>query len=207
MYQHKSGGDLSEGGKFLKVPGTFLVFVADVDDQPSNKDGRPIDNAICQFKTKVLAGTSPGQEDKDFELTLFAPNLSNKDGGEFGRKIIDRVLLATALATKQQLEAKSQIDIDFTASRGRMFYIKIRLNNKNYAEMDGCSIWHIDDPAVSEMPKRKDAMAAYPKEFPFRWIGGQPANEAGDGAAPASSAAEPATTAVNAASDVDNFAL
>lgn len=173
-YKHTTGGDTSDGGKFLADDGTYHLLVTKMDETPTKKDGTPIDNAAFRAELAVLAGTVESQKDKVTDILFFGPKPSDKNDGAFAKKKIDRFFLAAGLATREQLDQKdNELDIDLQQACGRQIVAKFTSEEgKNGKLMLGLSftdIWHVDDSSCKAVPKDAESLAMLPATE--RWIG------------------------------------
>ena len=175
-FDYQTGGDTSTGGKFLTEPGTYHCLVTAVTENPTNPKGELIDNAAFRVDLAILEGTSPNQKDKVKDFVLFNPKPSDKNEGAFAKKRFDFFFLAAGLLTKQQIENKEKVSIDLQSAVGKQIVCKFQMDdNDKYLELAFADIFHVDDPAVKEVPKDKDSLAMLPPSQ--RWIGDKPADK------------------------------
>jgi hypothetical protein len=161
---YQTGDDFDTGGSFLDKEGWYHMIVTAASDTPCNRDGQPINNAMFRVDCTVAAGTAPNCRDKTKDLLFFYPNPNNKDGGEFGRKIVDRALLALNVIQPDQKNA----GVDFTPEDlvGRQFIVHLQKDRDGkYLELAYADIFHVDDPEVAEHPKDGESLAIIPAEF------------------------------------------
>jgi len=192
-FKHQTGDDFSGGGSFLRDPGTYHVCVVDVDENPSKRDGSLIDNAAFRIHLEVLAGTVGGQEGKSTDVIFFYPKVQSKNEGAFARKLMDRYFLAVGLVT--EADKAKELEIDLQMAKGRHFIVKLEHDDEQkYLRVAFADIFHVDDPAVKEVPKNQAAMAM---SAPWRLAGakaaGKPAAK-GAGSVPAKRETVPAAT-------------
>lgn len=179
-YKHTTGGDTSDGGKFLSDDGTYHLLITGMEEVPTKKDGAPIDNAAFRAELSVLSGTVDGQKDKVTDILFFGPKPSDKNDGAFAKKKIDRFFLAAGLATREQLDEKdNQLEIELNDACGRQIVAKFTSeegkNGKPMLGLSFCDIWHIDDPKVKSIPKDAESLAMLPASD--RWVGEQKAEK------------------------------
>ena len=169
---YQTGDDFS-GSSFLSEPGTYHLMVQAIDEAPTNNNGQLIDGALFRAQCSVLAGTVAGQEDKEVALTYFAPKPSAKDGGKFGRKKVDRFLLAVGLIGD---DAKGkQVAIDLQAAIGRHFIAHLEgreYDGKTYLEVAFADTFHVDSAEAKSYPKNENAMKL---PAPWRKVSAKPA--------------------------------
>lgn len=169
------GGDTSQGGgKFLREgdDGWHHVVITAAREGAVKSDGNPINNAMAQIECEVIASTVPTAVGKAWENTFFQPKLNGKDGGAFTKKVFDRFLMATSMATQEQLDnPESELDINMESMVGRQFIVKLATedgdNNKKYLRIAYADIFHVDDPAVKDQPKNEQYLK--PDFFPPEW--------------------------------------
>lgn len=197
-FQYETGGDLTTGGTWVSEPGTYHLLVTGIEEQPTKSDGTPIDNAAFKVDASVLGGTVPNQKDKVLDIVLFYPKPSDKNEGAFAKKKFDRFFLATGLASKEDLEQKDrQLSIDLQAAVGRNFVAKFEKettkSGKERISLAFAEIYHVDDPAVKDIPKDADSLAMIDPKL--RWIG----ERAPAAPAPAEASPPPVAEAATAA--------
>ena len=201
-FQHQSGEDFSAGGNFLREPGTYHVCVTGVEEMPHKRDGSLIDNAAFQVDLEVLAGTVGGQEKKSANIVFFHPKPTSPNEGAFARKLMDRFFLAVGLMG--EADKKKDLSIDLQQAVGRHFIVKFdHDDDKKYLRVAFTDIFHVDDPAVKDMPKSETAMKM---GGAWRQIGAKsntPASKpATNGAASPQPEKQPATSAADQWSDL-----
>lgn len=147
-----------ETGNFLTDEGIYHVVVDDIDEAPLNASRELLQAFKVSFTT--LNGTVAGQNGKAGSLMFWLPKLDSKDAGKFARIKITRFLKAIDLLSDDQL-GKS-VDVDMQQARGRQLVVHLEKNDK-YLDLRYADIWHIDDPAVSKIPKDEKSIAALPE--------------------------------------------
>lgn len=193
MISHQTGSSFDTGGQYLSEDGWYHLAITDATDTPTKQDGSLINGAMFRLSCVACAGTSANCVDKAVDLTFFAPNTSHKDGGELGRKKIDRALLAVGAISPDQKE--SSVEIEAAELVGRQFIAHLtKREGQKFLELAYADIFHVDDPEVAQHPKHAEMLATIPPEL--RRVGSRPA------AAPVSAAAapKPAPAAVPAVS-------
>ena len=160
LIDYQAGEDFSAGG-FLDEPGWYHLVVVDVSAPPTKRDGSLIDNGFFSLHVQVLTGSVSGQEEKTTTLTFFHPRDTDKDGGEFRRKVNDRAFLATGILRPE--DKGKQVSIDLDAMRGRQIIAKLeKSKDEKYLQLAFSEIYHVDDPAVKSTPKSADALKLIP---------------------------------------------
>lgn len=171
----QSGDDYSSGGNFLSEPGTYHLCITDIDENPTKRDGSLIDNAAFRVGLSVLDGTTEGQKEKTTDLTFFYPKPTDKDEGKFRRKQIDRFFLAAGLLAESDKGAEKEIDLSDAV--GRQIVAKLEpSSNGKYLQLAFADVYHVDDPAVKDIPKSAVALRLVPSSQ--RKVGSQPSKKA-----------------------------
>lgn len=175
--------DISSGA-FLKQPGTYHLFCIDSEEVAQDKDGKPLDGfRIC---CEAVAGTTPGFEKKQFDLVVFHPNASHKDGGAFSLKIRTRALVALGKIHPNETGQRKVIDLTPETTKGCQFIATLK-EKDGHLKLDGANIYHVDDPEAGPFPKN-ERMLGYlrpdqrltPKDFGVE-DSGKPANGTSNG--------------------------
>lgn len=174
-FDYETGDDFDSGSKFLEQPGEYHMVVEAMEEKPRKQDGELIANAWYAAKLKVLAGSSPGQEDKEHRVVFFKPNPDSKDGGDFARKKSDRFLLAVGLITPEDRGKKVSLDLQHAVMRQLLIKLDGRKDDRgrNQLDISFANIFHVDDPEAASYPRDGAAIALIPQEL--RRIGGKPA--------------------------------
>ena len=189
-------------GTFLTEPGKYHCLVHSVETDPLNKDGGQITNAAFRVHASVLEGTTAGQKDKEFNLMFFNPKMTDKDNGEMAKKKI--LFFAQSIGCGAVVNGKIVIkfgpdphdpDYDEGATNigckyaeGKQFVVELEKDRDGkYLTLRFCNVWHVDHPAVKDVPKCKASLAMIPaalrkSEKDFQKPGQKPGNGAGSGA-------------------------
>lgn len=198
-FTHTTGEDFTGNARYLDQDGWYHAVVTDASDQPTAKNGTLIKNAMLRIDCTVAAGTSEGCVDKLFDVVFFNPNPSHKDGGEFGRKIIDRALVA--LNVIDPTDKNKPVTGEASDLIGRQVILKMENDDRSGVMRLGLSaaeIYHVDDPAVKTQPRSETMLSLLPPEL--RRIGNRPAAKPAATPAPVST---PATAAAAAPLNAD----
>lgn len=155
----------TSGGNYLALPGSYHLMVTAIEDNPTKKDGSPLD--AVRVQCNVLAGTTEGCAGSIYELLLWKPTLKSKNNGEWQKKILARFFLAVNVMRQHQ--AGQRVAIDTTKAIGQQFVAKLALKDKENSdekrlELNFADIYHIDDPAVERVPKDLQSLALITKE-------------------------------------------
>ena len=160
-------------GNRLQVDGKYHVLVLAIDENPTNKDGKLIDNAVFRASLSVLDGTTPGQKDKQMDLLFFAPKMTHKDRGEMARKKI--WFFANSIGCGEIVNGKMRLD--FSLAAGRQCVADIEISESKYTDASGaertthnpnikfCNVYHVDDPRVKDVPKDAGSISLLPAEL------------------------------------------
>lgn len=147
-------------GNFLNADGWFHVLVTKVETQPTKEDGSPIN--AKKFGFRVLAGTEPSQKGALHNEFINNPSMSHKDGGEFARKTNARAAIAMNCL---QPGAQGKVQVDWNRALGQTLVVKVAKNkNDDYLGVDGAHYYHVNDPAVAEIPKDMSVVQAAPQQ-------------------------------------------
>lgn len=151
-----------QGSTFLKTEGTYHVVVSEMDEQPTMGE-RPVDG--FKVNVGVLDGTHDGCKGKTIKLLFETPNGSHSEGLQkllFNRQV--QFLRAVGLI-REGMEGQD-VDIDLQQAVHRQFVVQL-VHDKSgkYLQIDGTSIYHVDDPDVSAIPKSKDHLGMIPAEL------------------------------------------
>lgn len=213
------------GADRIKTPGWHHVHVTHCDDV--TKDNKPVEGLFTEFA--AFDGPDAG---KVFSMTFFDPNEADADMPEDSkeRKKYDiskrkqtAFLVASGLMTEAQMG--SAVEYDSTDAIDRQCVIHLDPDNqeknagKGYLQLAWDDIYHVDDPRVAELVKKKQlvlstsALGIYPKEFrrdpksfDLEKLGGKKAaangTHAGNGSA--GSASSKQTAAATSGVDLDD---
>lgn len=151
-------------GNFLSEPGTYHFAVLAVDEKPTSKDGRPLDG----FKAHccALEGTAQGQAKKEIELMFFAPKMSDKNNGELAKRKMAR--FAAACGILPASAPGQRVTVDLQQAAGRQFVAEVERgtdaagNATKFLQLAWANLWHVDDPAVKDVPKDAAALGLLP---------------------------------------------
>ncbi len=160
-FDYEAGGDLSNGGSWLSDPGTYHLTIVEMQEEPTDKNGNLINNAAFRVACVVCDGTTAGQKDKTTDITFFRPKPTDKNEGAFAKKKIDRFLVAVGLVTEQEVKDKVRKSIDLQQAVGGQFIAKLEKESEDskFLSLSFADIYHVDDSAVSAIPKDKDCLA------------------------------------------------
>lgn len=175
-----------KGGN-VNAPGYFHVYIA--------AEARNEKNDATKVDFEVLAGTAKGQDGKKAVHFFQDPSPSHKDQGKFCRAMKTRLYLATGLMHAGQIGQK--VRIDSAQLVGKQAIVKLKINEKGFAEIDGQEIYAVLDPAMGHVPKNAQALTLLQQAAPIQQQVA-PVNQAPPAAAPAAAAA-PAQSAPQAA--------
>lgn len=165
-FSYDAPEEIGGGGNFLKEPGTYHILVKEVRGGifPGGKKVISPPGGFC-FEGKVLAGTVGGVEGAELGVTLFNGKPDSKDGGNFARVKQGAFFIATGLLQPEQL-GKPGLNIDLSQAKGQQIVITLEADtvntDKQYLQLAGASIYHVDDPRVADMPKSGEYLALIP---------------------------------------------
>jgi len=162
--------NFDQEGNGLREAGKYHCVVLSIEENPTNKDGKLIDNAVFRASLAVLDGTTPGQRDKQFDLIFFAPKMTHKDRGEMAKKKI--WFFASSIGCGSIVNGR--MVLDFAQAVGRQTCMDIEMQESKYKDNNGaervshnpslafCNVYHVDDPRVKDWPKDAAALSLLP---------------------------------------------
>lgn len=157
--------DTFEGGSsFIAKPGTYHIMVSNVDPEPVTKDGKAMEG--LKVEGGILGGTEPTEKDKTIEFMLWAPKPTDKNNGEMAKRKLTR--FAYAMGFIDEFKPGQKINIDCEVCEGRQLVAKFseqERDGKKRIELHFSDIYHVDDPAVAEIPKAAQAISVIPKSL------------------------------------------
>lgn len=153
-----------KGGNFLSRPGMYLFVCTKIDEAPKGVlGGWAIES--------IVKGAPKGHEEEIGKTTngikFWPPKSTDKDGGEFKRKIQIRAAVALGWMRPKDLEPGVGFHVDDTSTAsGRLFIAVVKKsdNDPRFMELDANRIYHIDDPAVKDFPIPKELLALVPPQ-------------------------------------------
>jgi len=185
---------MDTGANFLEQPGWYHLSVGNIDQQPTNREGMPID--ALKVNCHVLDGEHKEQKGKSFGMMLFHPKMSDKNNGEFAKKRIARFFDSVCVGTVSNGRI-SVTDDEMDAAGGRQFVAKVKKSdNSDYMELSFADIYHVDDEAVKAVPKDQAALDLLPANLRRTGAATKPKQEA---------AAKPAASAAASPVDLDDI--
>lgn len=157
-----------EGGA-LKQAGTYHVVVNKVAEGESIK-GTPIDGLTVVFE--VMGGTSEGQQGKTHTESFFLPTLQDTKPEMKLRRFTAMAIAGNVLKPEQ---LGTDADIPFIEMIGHQMLVKFNHQMEKdgngdytieteYLQVAYSDLFHVDDPAVKDIPKNADALSIIPKE-------------------------------------------
>ena len=167
--------DLGGGGNWLNEAGIYHLLVVELDEQPTTKEGKPIDG-IKAIST-VLGGPNTG---KKFDLILRNPNFNGKDKGKWAMAKLANFAIATGLATEEQ--CGEEVDIDWQKAKGRQYVAVLEMGEpneqgKSFVDLAWANVYHVDDPRAAKATFSKPDLDALPANM--RRTGTKPPAAAG----------------------------
>ncbi|MGN6546365.1 MAG: hypothetical protein ACTHK7_15030 [Aureliella sp.] len=163
--------DDGSSSSFLSKPGFFHVVVMAQDPQPMSFDkSKYLDGLDVTFG--VLAGTHPDQFDKTFDQLFLKGNAEQRDGGKFCNRRLLKLFLATGMMGQHVPGQQTQLDTAAMVGRQLVIEVEERPNgpqaknpNGKHIELKFDCLYHVDDPAVKDVPKHPQFFAAIPAEL------------------------------------------
>ena len=176
----------------IRVAGQYHLMCDFVEENPTKKDsGEQIDK--LRVDCTCVGGLPATQKGHKLTLWLRNPSESHKDGGAFCAKIQLRLADALGLMPKNY-KPGDEIEIDWLNVKGRQFVAFLTMqkgtDGVERLDLDGANIYHVDDDAVSHIPKGMTEISLLPAAL--RRISKDPANARNQ--QPAGGAAKAAAT-------------
>lgn len=164
----------TEVGGFISEPGWYHLSIEGVNEEPTKANGEMMDGFAVDVL--ALAASAESQVGKTKPITFFNPKLSSRDQGEFARKKIARLFLATGLMDDSD-KGKSKV-FELTDMEGSQFITKMEWDDDDhkYVGISFAEIYHVDDPIVKDVPKDKAALGMIPPTL-RKSAGGKPIQE------------------------------
>lgn len=162
MANYDMPGDFSQSS-FLDKEGQYHFMVTDVNEHPTSKNGDLIDG--IKLTVAVLAGTDPSQERRNHSETIFNPSPTSRDGGNFARLKIGRLIRALGLLDKrtgrpcEELRGQA-VEIDWQSAKGKQFVATIEHQERDprYVQVSGAHFYKVTDSEVAAVPKNAKAL-------------------------------------------------
>lgn len=118
----------------------------------------------------ILAGTTPGQEQRTFSQMFFPPLPSHKDGGFFARKVWAKLFLSTGVVMRNQLGTAPTIDLDRLGGSQLVAEVQHEKNdNKVFPRIPGLEMYSPFQKEVAKVPKHPSALAMIPAPLRDQW--------------------------------------
>lgn len=154
----------SSGGNYCKLPGKYHFVITGMTPNPSKKNGEPMMNCL-QVDMEIIGGTVPSEIGKTFEANFWKGKDTDKDQGEMANLKLTR--LSLALGGQHVPRGKGAIDVANAKGRQIVMELAMRVgtDKKERCDVNYANIWHIDDPAVRDVPKDADFIALCPTQF------------------------------------------
>lgn len=172
-----------EGGG-LSTPGTYHVVINDAIEGQTSQ-GKPIDGLTVTFE--VLAGTVDGMAAKTRSETLFAPSMTDIEREQkTGLASMPRKKLAALFIAANAMDPTKlgqAVEVDVASMVGQQCVIKFERQlekdgegkytvETKYIQISYSDIFHVDDPAVKDVPKSAEALSLIPpaNRHPESWF-------------------------------------
>lgn len=162
-------------GRTNPKEGQYHLAIQDVDYESE----KAVKGKGLRLIFEILAGTVPGQDGLTFTQTFKWPSAEHKDGGEFVRKLITKLLLATGY--KHKSEIGKRMEVEWTDLVGRQIVAKLKAYKRDHegkhfegVEIDGLNFWHVDHEDAASVPKDAGALELRPADAAGPEESGQP---------------------------------
>ena len=152
--------EAATGGNFLELPGKFHAVI-----QHAEENAMRGEKMVKGFMLEIAVhGTEAGKEceiGKTFKLYFANGEPTHKDGGKFMRAKQLAALVAGNALDPSKFGQKVTIDLE--GMTNHQVCVKLSLgdvqpNGKQYLDLDGASIFHIDDPRAKSFPKNAEIL-------------------------------------------------
>lgn len=156
----------STDSNFLSKPGTYHFAVMNADEQPTYRGGDKKGQLMDGFEIEAAVQAGP-EKGKSHRFFIRNPNLSHKDQGAFCKAVRGRWLEAIAVVDPSQYGKTVTIELVNSSGNvlvmGRQFIATMKQeksnNGKEYLDLDGAKVWHIDDPNADKCERNQAALA------------------------------------------------
>ncbi len=138
----------------LLPPGTYHFLIERIEEK---------DHSSFYMHCRALAGTT-GELGTFKELITF-PHANHRDGGQFCKKRLAKLALATGLIDRSSF-GKTRVQINPSALEGRQFIARVYEDRfkrtdgtpAKTTKIDRLQIFHLCDPKVQNVPKDETAI-------------------------------------------------
>ena len=176
--------EIDEGG-FVKKKGQFHLYVNDV--VPNGHADLP-GNALFKLHCIVCEGTEKDQIKALANLTIWPPDTTKEERVvETSRRLQVRLVKSCGIPFT---DVGGQVEYDEANFAGTQLVADIDIDAKGFPRIKFDRVWHVDDPAVKDVPKSAKALAMLrpdqrkkPEDFP-KSANGKSATGGGTSAAP-----------------------
>ena len=155
---------------FLSKPGFYHVAVLAQNPQPIGKNQQYIDGLEVQFG--VLAGTHLDQFDTSYTCIFIKGNANHSDGGRFCNLKLLKLFTALGLLGEHAPGQQTTLDTSLLVGRQCVIEVESKKNSEGsknpdgfHIEFKGAQVFHVDDPAVKDVPKHPEFLGIIPKEL------------------------------------------
>lgn len=165
------GEDLTGGGDFLNLPGTYHLLIDRMHVGMSVKD-EPIDGTTVECT--VLDGDVQGQAKKKVNLTLWDIKLDKPvEEQHVTVRCLTNFYLAANVLQPEQLG--KEVDINPEDADSHQVVIKLQyaqkkengnwVEDRKFLRINFSDVYHVDDPAVANVPKNASALKAIDPKY------------------------------------------
>lgn len=148
--------------------GVYHLAIQDADHESE----KAVKAKHLRIQFEVLNGTVPGQEGLSVYQNFKWPDAKHKDGGEFCRKMLTKLLVATGYMHPKQLGKR--MEVEWADLVGRQIVAKIKAykrdgeDGKVYegVEIDGLHFWHVGHEDAASVPKDAESLEMRPADAP-----------------------------------------
>jgi len=156
---------------YVTKGGFYHVEILAQDPQPLNRGKTEyLDGLGVTFN--VLAGTHPDQFDKTYDEVFIKGNPNQKDKGNFCNRKLFKLFVAAGLLGEHSPGAETSLNTNLMVGRQVVIELEEKPNSANaknphgtHVEFKGDHVFHVDDPAVKDVPMHPEALALIPAEL------------------------------------------
>lgn len=171
QFQFEQPPEGDDSPSYVTKPGFYHVAIMEQNPQPKSSNGSQYIDGLG-LKFQVAAGTHPDQFDKTYDCVFIKGNPQQKDNGSFCNRKLLRLFIATGLMGEHAPGQQTTLDTSLMVGRQCVIELEEKPNsptsknpNGTHVEFKGAQVFHVDDPAVKDVPKHFELLSIIPKEL------------------------------------------
>lgn len=171
QFQFEQPPEGDDSPSYVTKGGFYHVAIMEQDPEPKTSDGSQYLDGLG-IKFQVAAGTHPDQFDKTYDCVFIKGNANQKDQGKFCNRKLMRLFLATGMMGEHVPGQQTTLDTSLMEGRQCVIELEEKPNsptsknpNGTHVEFKGAQVFHVDDPAVKDVPKHAELLSIIPKEL------------------------------------------